>query len=105
MKLDVVMNFLKKHPCLLTYPLSKEAIKKHNRIGFAIVQYEVMYYEQWANQDVSSFFTVYFNPPMVGHYLRLPCFEIQKFNIKFTVALKFFHFEHAVSRWQPGIIT
>lgn len=47
------MMFFKDHPVLLKMPEGKEAVKKYNRIGRTLVQYELAYYDAWRKQSVS----------------------------------------------------
>lgn len=48
------MMFFKDHPVLLKMPEGKEAVKKYNRIGRTLVQYELAYYDAWRKQSVSG---------------------------------------------------
>ena len=46
------MDFFKFHPVLLKLPEGKEAVKKYNRLGRILVQYELTYYDFWRRQSV-----------------------------------------------------
>ena len=47
------MMFFAKHPILLTLEDGKEAVRKYNRLGKVLVQYELAYYDAWRKQSVS----------------------------------------------------
>ena len=53
------MMFFKEHPVLLTTPEGKEAVKRYNRIGRALVQYELAYYDAWTIQEVRAIMKIF----------------------------------------------
>lgn len=53
--LEEPMMFFKDHPVLLKMPEGKEAVKKYNRIGKMLVQYELAFYDAWRRQSVCGF--------------------------------------------------
>ncbi|KAK3864739.1 hypothetical protein Pcinc_029599 [Petrolisthes cinctipes] len=52
--LEEPMMFFKDHPVLLKIPEGKEAVRKYNRIGKTLVQYELAYYDAWRKQSMSD---------------------------------------------------
>ena len=48
------MMFFKDHPVLLTLPEGKEAVRRYNRVGKTLVQYELAYYDAWTKQNVRN---------------------------------------------------
>ncbi|ROT80144.1 hypothetical protein C7M84_001143 [Penaeus vannamei] len=52
--LEEPMMFFKDHPVLLKLPEGKEAVRKYNRIGRTLVQYELAYYDAWRKQSISD---------------------------------------------------
>ncbi|XP_050711756.1 dynein axonemal heavy chain 5-like isoform X2 [Eriocheir sinensis] len=52
--LEEPMMFFKDHPVLLKMPEGKEAVKKYNRIGRMLVQYELAYYDAWRKQSMND---------------------------------------------------
>lgn len=50
--LEEPMMFFKDHAVLLKMPEGKEAVRKYNRIGKTLVQYELAYYDAWRKQSV-----------------------------------------------------
>lgn len=53
MDLEEPMMYFKDHPVLLKIPEGKEVVRKNNRIGKTLVQYEQAYYDAWRKQSVS----------------------------------------------------
>lgn len=56
--------FFKDHAVLLKMPEGKEAVRKYNRIGKTLVQYELAYYDAWRKQSVSPAMFVFFQSRM-----------------------------------------
>ncbi|XP_063608047.1 dynein axonemal heavy chain 5-like, partial [Penaeus indicus] len=52
--LEEPMMFFKDHAVLLKMPEGKEAVRKYNRIGKTLVQYELAYYDAWRKQSISD---------------------------------------------------
>ncbi|XP_064087416.1 LOW QUALITY PROTEIN: dynein axonemal heavy chain 5-like [Macrobrachium nipponense] len=52
--LEEPMMFFKEHPVLLKIPEGKEAVRKSNRIGKLLFQYELAYYDAWRKQSISD---------------------------------------------------
>lgn len=61
--LEEPMMFFKDHPVLLKMLEGKEAVKKYNRIGKMLVQYELAFYDAWRRQSVSGFHIYIYNFP------------------------------------------
>lgn len=62
--LEEPMMFFKDHAVLLKMPEGKEAVRKYNRIGKTLVQYELAYYDAWRKQSVSPAMFVFFQSRM-----------------------------------------
>ena len=46
------MMIFSDHPVLLKIDEGKEAVRKYNRLGKTLVQYELAYYDAWRKQSV-----------------------------------------------------